>query len=92
LFLAFYDVQSIRLLTTDERNPLPGFPIIALETAWQCHYVAFANDEAREAFREQVEALIPKRSGKSLQRRNQRWAGKCFAEWPVTDWFFLCNS
>lgn len=60
--LSFSDVQSVRLLDSRQRSPLPGFPILALETAWQCHYVAFRNEEGREVFKKKVEDLIPKRS------------------------------
>ncbi|CAB9508403.1 expressed unknown protein [Seminavis robusta] len=65
LEFSFSDVQSIRMLDTQQRNPLPGFPILAIETAWQCHYLAFPSDEARDSFREKVEILIPKRSARA---------------------------
>ena len=67
---AFSDVQSVRLLDCSQRSPLPGFPILALETAWQCHYVAFRNEEVCASFCEKVEVLIPKRSAR----------GKLFSE------------
>ena len=63
---AFSDIQSVRLLEGHQGSPLPGFAILAVETAWQCHYVAFANEEARESFREQLQDLIPKRSTRGM--------------------------
>jgi hypothetical protein len=65
LVSAFSDVQSVRLLDVHQRSPLPGFPILAIETAWQCHYLAFPSEESRENFRAKVEILIPKRSSRS---------------------------
>ena len=59
---AFSDVQSVRLLDIHQRSPLPGFPILAIETAWQCHYLAFPSEESRENFRMKIQILIPKRS------------------------------
>ena len=67
LVKAIIDVQSIRLLCHDDQaSPLPGFPILAIETAWQCHYVAFSSSETRENFRAHLADLVPKRSGKSI--------------------------
>jgi len=60
--LALVDVAAIRVLDIDRKSPLPGYPILAIATAWQCHYVAFKDKEARESFRTQLDELIPKRS------------------------------
>lgn len=31
-------------------HPLPGLPLLALETAWRCHYLAFVSLQSREIF------------------------------------------
>lgn len=48
LVLSFVDVQSVRRLDIDECSPLPGYSLLAVDTAWQCHYFAFSGDEARD--------------------------------------------
>lgn len=72
LELSILDVQSIRLLGHDSVSPLPGFPILAVATAWQCHYVAFSNEEAREAFRAKLQDLVPERSDDLITNASER--------------------
>lgn len=68
LRLAFIDIQSVRTLDEDLRCPLPGFPVLVIETAWLCHYVAFANEDAREAIHAQIQKSLPKsKSGGKFQ-------------------------
>jgi hypothetical protein len=55
LELSFVDVQSVRVLDAGVRSPLPGYPILVIETAWLCHYAAFADRGARESFRLKIE-------------------------------------
>ena len=47
--IAFVDVQSVRRLDIGECSPLPGYSLLAVDTAWQCHYFAFPSDEVRDA-------------------------------------------
>lgn len=50
LELQFDDIRCIRNL--DGHSPLPGFPVLVIETAWMCHYIAFANEDKRDTFRQ----------------------------------------
>ena len=52
LELSLADVQSFRLLDLGNASPLPGLPMLVLETAWQCYYIAFWNEELRRQFHE----------------------------------------
>ena len=58
LEIAYIDITHVRPLDPGESNPLPGFPLLVLETAWLCHYVAFRDEEARDTFGEKVENAI----------------------------------
>lgn len=50
LQLSYFDISSVRALELDELSPLPGYPILAIETGWQCYYLAFPNEESRDEF------------------------------------------
>jgi len=39
-------------------SPLPGFPLISIETAWRCHYLAFIDEEGRAKFQETLNSAI----------------------------------
>jgi len=54
LELSFADIQSVRRLEAGMRTPLPGFPVLVLETAWMCHYLAFGDQEAKDSFKIQL--------------------------------------
>ena len=54
LELSFLDVDSVRCLEAGPRSPLPGFPMLVIETAWLCHYIAFTNEDSRQAFHEKI--------------------------------------
>jgi len=58
LEIAFQDVQAVRHLEPGYGSPLPGFSLLAVETAWRCHYVAFRSDEARDAFSQHLNSQI----------------------------------
>jgi hypothetical protein len=58
LEIAYIDVSSVRPLDSGVQSPLPGFPILVLETAWLCHYVAFRDHESRDTFGHKVEKAI----------------------------------
>jgi hypothetical protein len=60
LEIAFVDITKIRPLDAGQLAPLPGFPLLVLETAWVCHYVAFRDEEARDIFGENMEEAIAK--------------------------------
>lgn len=55
----FYsDITLVRPLVMDSFSPLPGFPILVIETAWQCHYMAFRDELSRNAFGEKVDGAV----------------------------------
>ena len=55
----FYsDIILVRSLTVDSLSPLPGFPILVIETAWQCHYMAFRDEASRDVFSEKVDGAV----------------------------------
>ena len=60
LEIAYVDVQNVRPLDAGYLAPLPGFPLLVLETPWLCHYIAFRDEEARDTFGEKVEDAIAK--------------------------------
>jgi len=57
LELPFLDIKSVRLLE-EVITPLAGYPVLVIETAWLCHYCAFAHNKARQDFYERIEALL----------------------------------
>ena len=58
LEISYNDITHVRPLSTGFNSPLPGYPILVLETAWLCHYIAFRDEEARDTFGEKVEDAI----------------------------------
>ena len=58
LEIAYIDITNVRPLDSGYLSPLPGFPLLVLETAWLCHYIAFKDEEARDTFGEKVEDAI----------------------------------
>jgi hypothetical protein len=79
LEIAYIDITNVRPLDPGEVNPLPGCPLLVLETAWLCHYIAFRNEEARDTFGEKVEDAIARHvkqveESASIQQRDLRKA------------------
>jgi len=73
LELALADIQCVRDLKSEGgTNPLPGCPMLAIETSWMCHYVVFPDLENRKSFREKVEAATA-RLAKQLDPENSLW-------------------
>jgi hypothetical protein len=65
------DIKRLRTLELpSERLQLPGFPILVVETAMRCHYLAFETEKKRDDFFNSLnEALSAKgdaQMGKSL--------------------------
>lgn len=56
--IAFIDITNVRPLDAGGLSPLPGFPLLVLETAWLCHYIAFHDEEARDTFGEKVDNAV----------------------------------
>ena len=47
------DITAVRPF--NDFSPLPSFPILVLETAWMCHYMAFKDEVSRDAFGKKVD-------------------------------------
>lgn len=88
LELSFADVQSVRFLNSDVRSPLPGYPILVIETAWLCHYAAFADLGARESFRTQIEGAMAQFANLS----DPTLAGREKELWKARFWQGFQNS
>eukprot|EP00557_Chaetoceros_sp_GSL56_P005119 CAMPEP_0176499580 /NCGR_PEP_ID=MMETSP0200_2-20121128/13008_1 /TAXON_ID=947934 /ORGANISM="Chaetoceros sp., Strain GSL56" /LENGTH=1717 /DNA_ID=CAMNT_0017898019 /DNA_START=64 /DNA_END=5217 /DNA_ORIENTATION=+ len=57
--IPFYDIQGVRQIDDSTRKcPLTGFPLLAIETAWKCHYIAFRNEDTLNDFSKNVHAQI----------------------------------
>jgi hypothetical protein len=56
--IAFIDITKVRPLDAGALSPLPGFPLLVLETAWLCHYIAFRDQESRDTFGQKVDVAI----------------------------------
>jgi hypothetical protein len=62
------DIQSVRDLNVSPYSPLPGFYLLAIETAWICRYIAFAGIGPRRDFKLRVEDAMTEANAK---RRDQ---------------------
>lgn len=56
--IAYIDITNVRPLDASAMSPLPGLPLLVLETAWLCHYIAFHDEVSRDTFGEKVETAI----------------------------------
>jgi hypothetical protein len=88
LELCFEDVQSVRFLDSGVRSPLPGYPILVIETAWLCHYAAFADLGARESFRIKIEDAM----SQFAERNDATLAGREKELWKARFWQGFQNS
>lgn len=75
LQLWYSDITAIRPMETNEFSPLPGYPILVIETGWQCYYLAFANDEARDAFSTCLEEQQRNKEQDVALRKARFWQG-----------------
>jgi hypothetical protein len=55
LEISFEDIESVRFLDEEAKNPLAGYPVLIVETAWMCTYFAFSSLAVRQSFFEKVE-------------------------------------
>lgn len=56
--IVFKDIESVRLLDPGMESPLPGYPILVIETAWHCHYIVLNNDDTRISLRSKIEDAL----------------------------------
>ena len=63
------DFQKIRKIDNNSQmNPLSGFPMIAIETALRCHYLAFLDEEVRMGFYNRLTLKETAQQGDSLTK------------------------
>ena len=60
LEIPLIDIRKVRPLDAGTVSPLPGFSLLVVETAWICHYVAFRDDNARDAFEKVLQEAVDK--------------------------------
>jgi hypothetical protein len=58
LQLSYVDIISVRQLGSRVFSPLPGYPMLAIDTSWQCYYVAFPDEVTRHIFSEKIETQV----------------------------------
>lgn len=88
LELSFEDIECIRTLDESACHPLPGFPILVVETAWLCHYLAFNSEELLNEFYlklEEAQAKFTEGLAQSTTLRNQEL-------WQARFWQGFQNS
>jgi hypothetical protein len=68
------DIQSVRDLKDTPYTPLPGFYLLAIETAWICRYIAFAGTGQRKEFKSQIEVAMAQANAKRDQSLQQESA------------------
>ena len=54
LELKWDEIKAIRHID-DDSNPLAGYPLVAIETDWLCHYFAFADEGKRKHFLDNID-------------------------------------
>ena len=62
LELLFSDVKLVRCLDAGSMNPLAGYPLLVIETAWLCHYCAFPSHQTRLQFHEKMLYVLSRKS------------------------------
>ena len=50
LVVSFEEIISARKCDEGESCPLPGFQVLAIDTPWKCHYLAFLDHSERDNF------------------------------------------
>jgi hypothetical protein len=58
LELSYIDILGVRTLEPNRFGPLPGYPILVIDTGWQCFYLAFPNEESREVFADELNSQV----------------------------------
>jgi hypothetical protein len=56
--ISLKDIEVVRLLDPGTESPLPGYPIIAIETAWHCHYMVVNNDDTRASLKSKIDDVL----------------------------------
>jgi len=55
-------------------NPLPGFHLLSIDTAWRCHYLAFAEETEIDSFFSRLnDAMFRSSESKAKKSKAQGW-------------------
>lgn len=74
LVVSFDEIISVRTCDPDtELNPLPGLHLLAIDTAWRCHYLAFLDATALETFRSKLGESLFLSQSESQQNKAREW-------------------
>ena len=74
LVVSFDEIISVRTCDPDtESNPLPGLHILAIDTAWRCHYLAFLEATALESFSSKLRNSLFLTKDQAQQNKAQEW-------------------
>lgn len=74
LVVSFAEIISVRKCNPDmDVNPLPGLHILAIDTAWRCHYLAFLEAAAMESFSSKLKNSLYLTEDQSHQNKAREW-------------------
>jgi len=74
LVVSFDEIISVRKCDPDpEANPLPGLNILAVDTAWRCHYLAFLEATGLESFSSKLRSSLFHRKELTQQNKAREW-------------------
>jgi hypothetical protein len=59
LVVGFEEILAVRKCDLKpELSPLPGLPLLSIDTTWRCHYLAFLSDADRDSFLQKINDMI----------------------------------
>ncbi len=74
LVVSFDEIISVRECDPNpEANPLPGLYILAVDTAWRCHYLAFLEAAALESFSSKLKNSLYLSKDQTQQNKAREW-------------------
>jgi len=74
LVVSFDEIISVRKCDADtEANPLPGLHILAIDTAWRCHYLAFLEATGLESFSSKLRNSLFHKDDQVQQKKAREW-------------------
>ncbi|GAX27126.1 hypothetical protein FisN_13Lh326 [Fistulifera solaris] len=56
--ISLKDIEGVRLLDPGTDSPIPGYPILTIETAWHCHYMVLNSDDTRASLKLKIDDAI----------------------------------
>ena len=75
LVVSFDEILSVRKChPRPELDPLPGLPILSIDTAWRCHYLAFATESDRECFLGKINDVMYHASSNDVTKQTRKVA------------------